>query len=308
MSERSDLSRRRNPSRSLRPSARDTGEQARSSQWKDTWRMLRRNKLAMFGLFVILLMVIIAILAPWLAPEGYDNQILTEKFSSPSTEHPFGTDNFGRDILVRCIWGARYSLGVSISAVAIAVFIGCILGLAAGFYGGAMDNLIMRFLDIFMSIPPILLALCIAAALGGGLFNLMLSIGIGTVPGYARIIRASVLSVKDQEFVEAARATCCSNRRIMFKYVLPNCLSALIVQATMGIASAILTCAGMTFIGLGLQPPIPEWGAMLSVGRPYIRQAWWICTYPGLIIAIAVFAFNVFGDGLRDALDPKLKR
>lgn len=285
-----------------------TGKAAKSSQLRDVWHSLRRNKLAMFGMVVILLMIIIALLAPVLCPEGYDNQVLADKFSAPSGEHLFGTDNYGRDILTRCVWGARYSLGVGISSVAIAVALGAVLGLVAGFYGGSTDNLIMRALDIFMSVPPILLAMCIAAALGGGLFNLMLAIGVGNVPGYARIVRASVMSVKDQEFVEAARATGCTNTRIMFKYVLPNCLSPLIVQGTMGIASAILTCAGMTFIGLGLQPPIPEWGAMLSVGRPYIRQAWWICTFPGLVIAIAVFALNVFGDGLRDALDPKLKR
>lgn len=281
---------------------------AKSSGLLDAWRVLRRNKLAMFGLVVIILMVLIALLAPVLCPGGYDEQVLVEKFSEPSKEHPFGTDNYGRDILVRCIWGARYSLGVGLASVVMAVAMGTVLGLISGFYGGKVDNLLMRALDIFMSVPPILLAMCIAAAFGGGLFNLMLAIGIGNAPGYARIVRASVMSVKDQEFIEAARATGCGSGRIMFKYILPNCLSPIIVQGTMGIASAILTCAGMTFIGLGLQPPIPEWGAMLSVGRPYIRQAWWICTYPGLIIAISVFALNVFGDGLRDALDPKLKR
>lgn len=281
---------------------------AKSSQFREFCRRFSRNKIGMVGLCILILMILMAILAPILAPDGYDLQVLSESLQPPSREHLLGTDNLGRDILSRIIWGSRYSLSVGIISVAIAAVLGAVLGVIAGFYGGTTESLIMRILDVFMGIPPILLALSVAAALGGGLMNLMIAVSISSVPSFARIVRASVMSVKAQEFVEAARGTGCSNIRIMFKYVFPNCLSPLIVQSTLGVASAILAASTMSFIGLGLQPPIPEWGAMLSVGRAYIRQAWWTCTFPGIMIALTVFALNVFGDGMRDALDPKMKR
>lgn len=280
----------------------------RESSLKGIWRRLRRNKLAMTGLVILLVMILLAILAPVIASEGYDAQVLGDKLLAPSWEHPFGTDNLGRDILSRCIWGGRYSITVGFISVIMACIGGVILGMLAGFYGGRTDNIIMRALDVFMAIPPILLAIAIASALGAGFINLMMAVGLGTIPAYARIIRASVMSIRDQEFVEAARCSGANNFRIMFRYVFPNCLSPLIVQITIGVASAILVASSMSFIGLGLQPPIPEWGAMLSDGRPYIRQAWWVCTFPGIMIMLSVFSLNVFGDGLRDALDPKLKR
>lgn len=279
-----------------------------SSKFREFCRRFARNKMGMLGLCILVVMIFVVLLAPVLAPEGYDLQILSDSLKAPSGEHLLGTDNLGRDILARIIWGARYSLSVGVISVAIAATIGAVLGVVAGFYGGTTETVVMRVLDVFMGIPPILLALSVAAALGGGLMNLMIAVSISSVPSFARIVRASVLSVKDQEFVEAARCTGCSSMRIMFKYVFPNCLSPLIVQATLGVASAILAASTMSFIGLGLQPPIPEWGAMLSVGRSYIRQAWWTCTFPGIMIALTVFALNVFGDGMRDALDPKMKR
>lgn len=274
----------------------------------DTWRRFRRNPTAMIGLILLILLIAAAVLASVIYPEGYDVQDYSSVLQAPSAEHPFGTDKLGRDILCRCVWGARYSLSVGLISVIIAAFFGTILGLVSAFYGGKVDNLLMRFLDVFMSIPPFLLALTIVAALGTGMLNLMIAVGIGSIPQYARIMRSSVMTIKDEEFVEAAVSTGCSKRRIMFKYILPNCLSPLIVQITLGVASAILTCSGMSFLGLGIEPPIPEWGAMLSGGRSLIRQAWWVCTFPGLLIALTVFALNVIGDGMRDALDPKLKR
>ena len=288
--------------------AGDEMADAQSSKFREFCRRFTRNKMGMLGLCILVVMIVVALLAPVLAPEGYDLQILSDSLKAPSGEHLLGTDNLGRDILARIIWGARYSLSVGVISVAIAATIGAVLGVIAGFYGGTTETVVMRVLDVFMGIPPILLALSVAAALGGGLMNLMIAVSISSVPSFARIVRASVLSVKDQEFVEAARCTGCSSMRIMFKYVFPNCLSPLIVQATLGVASAILAASTMSFIGLGLQPPIPEWGAMLSVGRSYIRQAWWTCTFPGIMIALTVFALNVFGDGMRDALDPKMKR
>jgi peptide/nickel transport system permease protein len=191
--------------------------------------------------------------------------------------------------------------------VTISCLLGIILGCVAGYYGDLVDNILMRIVDIMLAIPNILLALSIVAALGTGFFNLMLAIGIGAVPGYARIVRASILSVKEQEFVEAARATGASDLRIIMQHILPNCMAPIIVQATMSIANAVLSAAALSFIGLGINPPTPEWGAMLSAGRSYIRDYWFVVTFPGLAIMITVFAFNLFGDGLRDALDPRLK-
>jgi peptide/nickel transport system permease protein len=229
-------------------------------------------------------------------------------FQTPSREHLFGTDEFGRDILSRIIHGSRISLQVGLIAVSISVVLGGFFGAVAGFYGGRIDNLIMRGMDILLSIPSILLAIAIAASLGPGLYNMMVAVGISTTPQYARIIRGSVLSLRGQEFVEAAKAVGSSDTRIIMKHILPNCLAPIIVQSTLGVASAILTAAGLSFIGLGIQPPTPEWGAMLSGGREYIRDYAYMTIFPGLAIMITILALNFLGDGLRDVLDPKLKR
>ena len=274
----------------------------------DIWRRLRKNPLAMFGLFIVVLLIFFAITADVIAPYKYYEQNLINSFQSPSKEHLFGTDEFGRDILSRIIHGSRISLQVGLIAVGISVIFGGFFGAVAGYYGGRIDNLIMRGMDILLSIPSILLAIAIAASLGPGLYNMMVAVGISTTPQYARIIRGSVLSLRGQEFVEAAKAVGSSDTRIIMKHILPNCLAPIIVQSTLGVASAILTAAGLSFIGLGIQPPTPEWGAMLSGGREYIRDYAYMTIFPGLAIMITILALNFLGDGLRDVLDPKLKR
>ncbi|MDO4554596.1 MAG: ABC transporter permease [Lachnospiraceae bacterium] len=283
-------------------------EKRRFARLKEMWSRLSQNKLAVFGLIVIVLLVIVAIFAPIIAPYGYDEQNLQNAFQSPGNGFLFGTDEFGRDIFSRVVYGTRISLLIGFVAVAIAVVVGVLLGAISGYYGDKVDNVIMRLMDIVLSIPQILLAIAIVAALGNGLFNLMIAVGISSIPQYARIIRASVLSIKDQEFIEAAKAAGSSDFRIIFKHIIPNCLAPIIVQATLGVALAILTAAGLSFIGLGISPPTPEWGSMLSSGRSYIRDYSYMTLFPGLAIVLTIFALNVLGDGLRDALDPKLKK
>jgi peptide/nickel transport system permease protein len=262
----------------------------------------------MFGLVVILLLVFVAVFAGKLAPYPYQKQNLSHMFETPSKQFLLGTDEFGRDILSRLIYGARISLQVGFIAVGIALIVGGMLGAMAGYYGKWIDNGIMRVMDVLLSIPQTLLAIAIAAALGPGLFNLMIAVGISAVPSYARIVRGSVLSIREMEFIEAARAVGSSDLRIILKHILPNSMAPLIVQSTLGVASAILNAAGLSFIGLGIQPPYPEWGAMLSGGRQYIRDYPHLTLYPGLVIMFTILALNFLGDGLRDALDPKLKR
>jgi peptide/nickel transport system permease protein len=262
----------------------------------------------MFGLSVILILVFMAIFADFIAPYSYSKQNLTHTFETSSKQFLLGTDEFGRDILSRLIYGARISLQVGFIAVGIALVVGGMLGAIAGYYGGWMDNVLMRAMDVMLSIPGILLAIAIAAALGPGLFNLMIAVGISAVPNYARIIRGSVLSIREMEFIEAAHAVGSSDLRIILKHIIPNSMAPIIVQSTLGVAAAILNAAGLSFIGLGIQPPYPEWGAMLSGGRQYIRDYPHLTLYPGLTIMITILALNFLGDGLRDALDPKLKR
>lgn len=282
-------------------------EQKKKSQWGEVWRRLKANKMAMAGLIILILLILMALGADIIAPEGYDDQNISERFQAPNAENWFGTDNLGRSIFSRVVHGSRTSLSVGIVSVGIAIIIGGLLGAAAGFYGGKIDNVIMRFMDILLAIPSILLAISIVAALGGGLFNVMLAVGISSIPGYARIVRASVIQIKGQEFIEAARAIGANDARIILLHIIPNALAPIIVQGTLGVAGAILSAAGLSFIGLGLSPPSPEWGAMLSAGRDYIRDHMWMTLWPGLFIMITILSLNLLGDGLRDALDPKLK-
>ncbi len=280
------------------------------SQWVEVWRRLKRNKMAIVGLVILVALFLLAIFADVIA--DYDNvvikQNLAHRLQGPSAAHWLGTDEFGRDIFARLVHGTRVSLKVGIVAVGISIVIGGILGAIAGYYGGKLDNIIMRIMDIFLAVPSILLAIAIVSALGPSIINLMLAISISSVPSYARIVRASVLSIRDQEFIEAAKAIGASNTRIIFRHIIPNSLAPVIVQATLGVASAILSTAGLSFIGLGIQPPAPEWGSMLSGGRQYLRYAWWVTTFPGVAIMITILSLNLLGDGLRDALDPRLKQ
>lgn len=280
----------------------------KKSQVKEILRRFFKNKAAVFGLIVIILLILCALFPQVIAPYSYDKQNLKEHFLPPSATHFFGTDDFGRDIFSRIVYGARISLSIGFASVSFSCVIGILLGAVSGYYGDVIDNLMMRLIDIVLAIPNILLAMSIVAALGTGFRNLIIAIGVSAIPGYARIVRASVLSEKEKEYVEAAKSIGTSNFKIIVRHILPNCMAPIIVQATMSIATAILSAASLSFIGLGIEPPIPEWGSMLSAGRAYIRDYWFVVTFPGLAIMLTVFAFNLFGDGLRDALDPRLKR
>ncbi|SHE70612.1 peptide/nickel transport system permease protein [Atopostipes suicloacalis DSM 15692] len=275
--------------------------------WAEIWYELKRNRRAMFGLFFILFLTIMAIFADQIAPYGMREQNLSNALQFPNTTHWLGTDDLGRDILSRMIYGTRVSLTVGVSAVAVSLIIGGILGVVAGYYKGWIDTLIMRFCDILLSIPSILLAIAIVASLGSNLQNLIIAIGISSIPVFARIIRSGVISVKEQEYIEASEALGANDIRIIFKHILPNILSPIIVQSSMGIASAILSAVGLGFIGLGLEASIAEWGTMLNAGRGYIRTHYYLTLYPGLLIMLTVLSFNLLGDGLRDAIDPKMR-
>ena len=285
-------------------------ENKKRSQWAEIWRRLKQNKMAMFGLVIISIIVLSAVFADFIADynDVVIKQNLGDRLQGPSMKYWLGTDEFGRDIFARMIHGARVSLKVGVLAVGIAVVIGGSLGAIAGYYGGKLDNIIMRIMDVFLAVPSILLAIAIVSALGPSIINLMLAISISSVPSYARIVRSSVLSIRDQEFIEAARAIGASDARIIMRHIIPNSLAPVIVQGTLGVAGAILSTAGLSFIGLGIQPPAPEWGSMLSGGRQYLRYAWHVTTFPGLAIMITILALNLLGDGLRDALDPRLKQ
>ena len=261
----------------------------------------------MVGLVIIVVMIILALLAPYISPYPYEAADFKNRYATPSAEHWFGTDELGRDIFSRLLYGSRYSLRIGLISVAISAIGGIFFGALAGYFGGAVDNIIMRLLDVLQAMPGIVLAIAISAALGPGLTNSVIALSISSIPAYARMTRASILNVRKMEYLEAATSINCSNARIIWKHVLPNALSPLIVQATMGIAGAIMGAAMLSFIGLGVQPPTPEWGAMLSAGRSYLRDYPHLCIFPGVMIMMAVLSLNMLGDGLRDALDPKLK-
>lgn len=277
------------------------------SQAGDIWRRFRRNKLAVAGMIIACILVFIAIFANFIAP--YDpTEVVAGRLEFPSLAHPMGTDNMGRDLLSRLIYGARVSLLISLMGLVISLAIALVLGATAGYFGGWYDNLIMRITDILMCIPGTLLAVMISAILGVGVVNTAIAIAVSGVAPSIRMLRASVMQIKDQEFVEAARATGSKNTRVIFKEILPNILSPVIVDATMRVGGNILQISGLSFIGLGVQPPTSEWGSIMSAGQEYITSFWPMITFPGIAIVLTVFAFNVMGDGLRDALDPRLKQ
>ncbi len=279
-----------------------------NSMWKYTFIRLRRNYLALIGFAILLVLILTAIFAEQLAPYGFADQDYMMIRKPPTAEHLLGTDEFGRDVLSRLIYGSRISLQVGLIAVSISLVAGGAIGAAAGYFGGKMDNLLMRVMDVQLAIPTILLAIVISSALGPGLFNLMVAVGITSIPRFARLMRASVLSIKNMEFIEAARAMGASHLRVILLYILPNCMAPLIVQSTLSVANAILFAATLSFLGLGIQPPFPEWGGMLSAARPYLRNSAYLSIFPGLAIMITIVSLNCIGDGLRDALDPKQKR
>lgn len=294
-----------------------SGAQGRTL-FQEAARRFRKNKLAMAGMCVLILLAAIALSTLLVdlvtASSFYNNEIikmnLSYKLKAPSfdsIQSILGYDEFGRSIFFRIIWGTRYSLFISVSAITIATCVGGILGSIAGYYGGRVDNLIMRVMDVFLAIPYMLLAIAIVSALGASIFNLLISIAIPEIPGFARIVRASVMSVKDREYVESAKAAGAGDLRIIVKYIVPNAIAPVIVQSTLSTANAILSIAALSYLGLGIQPPLPEWGAMLTAAKTYIRDAWHITVMPGLAIMLTTLSINVFGDGLRDALDPKMK-
>jgi len=279
----------------------------RRSQWRDIFGRLLRNKLGMVGLVIVVVLVLLILLADVVTWFPYEEQNFTERFLYPSWKHLMGTDNLGRDLWSRLLYGGRVSLFVALISVVMSLSAGVILGSLAGYFGDKVDAVITRILDIVMAIPGLLLAIAISAMLGSGPFNTALAISISGVPGAARLIRSTVMTIRSNEFVEAARATGSTHLRVIFKHILPNGIAPLIVFCTLGIGGNIMAISGLSFIGLGVQPPIPEWGSILSAGRTYIRDFWPMTVFPGVFIALTLFGFNLLGDALRDALDPKLK-
>lgn len=280
---------------------------APTSLYMDAWRRLRRDKLAIAGMVIIAMFIIAAIFAPLLAPYDPIAQTILQRRQTPSRQHWMGLDEVGRDILSRIIYGARASLQVGLLSVSMAIILGSILGAIAGFVGGWVDNVIMRLMDILLAFPGLLLAIAVVSILGPGLMNMLYAIAFVSIPIYARIMRASVLAVKEQDFVLAARAVGVSTMRILWREILPNAMTPVLVAGTLGIATAILDAAGLSFLGLGAQPPTPEWGSMLGEGRGSVFTAPHIVVFPGLAIMLNVLGFNLLGDGLRDALDPRLR-
>ena len=279
----------------------------KKSKFSDTWRRLKKNKAAFVSLFIILFIILVAVFADVIAPYSYEKVDYTARFAKPSSAHLLGTDKLGRDTLSRLIYGARQSLMLGVFAIMISLSIGLVIGSIAGYYGGWTDTLVMRALDIYQSIPLLLLCITLAAMMGASLQNAILAIGIANIPLPARMIRASILSVREQEYIEAVRAVNAKNKRIIIKHILPNSISPLIVSSTMSIGMNILAGAMLSFIGLGAQPPMPEWGTLISEARDVMREHGELALYPGICIMITVLAFNLLGDGLRDALDPRLK-
>ena len=285
------------------------------SLWQEAWRRFRKNRMAMAGLVFLSILVVIAVVTLVIdlvtQNEIYNNYVINQdlvsRLQGPSAAHPFGQDEFGRVMLLRMLWGTRYSLFMGSLAIIFSLCVGGVLGAISGFYGKLTDSVIMRIMDVLLAIPSMLLATAIVAALGTSLVNVLIAIGISYIPTFARTVRASVLTVKDQDYIEAARSIGCNDGEIIFKYIIPNAMAPIIVQATLGLAGAILSIAGLSFLGLGIQPPTPEWGAMLSNARVYMRDAWHVTVIPGLGIMLTILSLNLMGDGLRDALDPRLK-
>ena len=279
------------------------------SQLKTIWFQFRKNKLAMIGLVLFLALLMIALGSGLFLDYDTDviEQHIRDRLQPPSSEHWFGTDQYGRDLFSRVIWGARISLFVGLFTVAIALTVGSLVGALAGYYGGKVDNILMRIMDVLLAMPGTILAVAIVGALGPGIFNVLLALSICRIPQFARIVRSSIISIRGQEFVEAAKACGTGDRRIILRHILPNAIGPIVVQATLHMATTILGVAGLSFIGLGIEAPIPEWGSMLSEAKDQMRYNTYLMIYPGIAIMLAVLSLNLIGDGLRDALDPRMK-
>ncbi|MCQ4086576.1 nickel transporter permease [Saccharibacillus sp. JS10] len=289
------------------PTADTSKKKVQHGPWRDAARLFAKNKTALIGLGLVIFFVVLALLAPLIAPFDYKAQVLSDRLKPPSGAHWFGTDDLGRDIFSRVIYGARISLWVGLLSVVGSIIIGTLLGIIAGFYGKWVDMIISRFFDILLAFPGILLAIAIVAILGPSLQNALYAIAIVNIPTYGRLVRSKVLSLRQEEFITAARALGAKDGRILFKHILPNSLTPIIVQGTLGVATAIIEAAGLGFLGLGAQPPDPEWGKMLSDSRQFIQTAPWTVIFPGLCILLTSLGFNLMGDGLRDTFDPKMK-
>ena len=291
------------------PQRLDPDMYKKRSQFRTICHRFAKNKGAMVGLVILIFLVVIAVTAPLYI--SYDGQVIKqnirERLQFPSLAHPFGTDQSGRDVLTRIIWGTRISLSSSLVIICIATVFGALFGALAAFYGGKVDNIIMRIMDIFYALPFNLLAICIVASLGNGILNLGMACVVGVIPSFTRVFRSAMLPIVNQEYIEAARACDTSDLRILTKHILPNALGPIIVQATLNLAITILAIAGLSYIGLGIEAPQPEWGKMLSEGREYMRDYPYLVIFPGLAIMLSALSLNLIGDGLRDALDPKLK-
>ncbi|MCJ7625683.1 MAG: ABC transporter permease [Anaerolineaceae bacterium] len=277
------------------------------SPWRLALLRLWGNKLSIVGLTVVLLMILISVAAPLIGTHNPTNIEYDALLEPPSSEHFFGTDDLGRDIFSRVVWGGRESIRVGFLGILVAMTGSLILGVSTGYIGGAVDAVTQRFVEIFMAFPSILLLLSIIAVLGPNLTTVLIALGISAIPRFTRFVRGSVLAVKNTEYVTAARVIGAKDTRIMLRYIMPNMMGPIMIYATLGLGGAIMTTAGLSYIGLGAQPPSPEWGAMLNYGRSYLRTAWWMSIYPGLAVFIVVLSINIFGDGLRDALDPKTR-
>lgn len=288
------------------PSVRQEKEES-VSLWKEGWRSFKKNKIALIGMGIVVFFILLAVFAPLLAPYGINDQNLSLRLQAPSKDHLFGTDDFGRDILSRVIYGARISLWVGFFSVLGSVIVGSLLGIIAGYYGRWVDGIISRVFDIMLAFPSILLAIGIVAVLGPSLQNALIAIAVINIPNFGRLIRSRVLSIKQEEYIMAARAIGMSDARILFHHILPNSMAPIIVQGTLAIATAIIEAAALGFLGLGAQPPNPEWGTMLASSKDFLTQAPWTMIFPGLAIMLTVLGFNLMGDGLRDALDPRMK-
>lgn len=286
----------------------ESQEEVVISPWKEAWQSFCRNRLALAGLVIVIFFIILAIIAPLIAPYSFKEQELTNRLLAPSSEHLFGTDDFGRDIFSRILYGARISLWVGFFSVLGSAVIGSLLGILAGYYGKWVDTIISRTFDIMLAFPSILLAIAVVAILGPSLQNALIAIAVINIPNFGRLVRSKVLSVKQEEYIMAARAVGMKDSRILLHHILPNSITPIIVQGTLAIATAIIEAAALGFLGLGAQAPTPEWGKMLADSKQYLVQAPWTLFFPGLAIMLTVLGFNLMGDGLRDVLDPKMKQ